>query len=155
MNQEPDKNLERLISERLRALPELRAPENLIPDVMRIIAAQSAKVWWRSPWLEWPRGMQILSFVLLAAVLGTAWYFSDAVSATTGNLTGQMTGNLSFLKPVWTLVATLMSALRLVVSSIKTEYIVAGVSIIAALYLATVGLGTLCYRLATGRNPSL
>src|SRR5438034_5208756 len=72
MNFEPDKHLERLIQEELAKLPELRAPATLIPRLnSRIRAHAHAQVaWGRTPWLDWPLRMKLISFLLFAALLG-------------------------------------------------------------------------------------
>jgi hypothetical protein len=152
MNGDPEKNLERWADERLRALPELRAPQTLIPDVMRRIAAQQTKVWWRCAWPEWPRGMQILSFAVLAAALCAAWYYGGDYKVSTDGLTGQFGGVLSFLRPIWAFVTALAGAFHVVVGSIKTEYMIIGGALVGMLYLMAVALGSLCFRLATVRN---
>jgi hypothetical protein len=152
MNVDPDKNLERWADERLRALPELPAPRTLIPDVMRRIAAQQTKVWWRRAWPEWPRGMQLLSFAVVAAALCAGWYYGGAYNVSTDGLTSHVGGALSFLRPIWTFVTALAGAFHVLVSSIKTEYMIIGVALVGTLYLMAVALGSLCFRLATVRN---
>jgi len=152
-NHEPDKDLEQWIHQRLRALPELSAPGELIrTNVLRKIAAQQSAPWWKCPWFEWPRGMQIVSFVLLAGALGTAGYFYDDVWAGAHQLTGRTTGALQFLKPLWTVTQSLLGAIQLLVGSIKSYFLIIAGLAIAALYLSAVGVGTLCYRMAIARN---
>ena len=154
MNVEPDENLERWADERLHALPELRAPQTLIPNVMQKIAAQKTKVWWRRAWPEWPRNMQVLSFALLTSALAAAFYFGGSVKVSTDGLTSQVGERLWFVRPIGAFLNALAGAFHFLVGSIKTEYIVIGVAFVAALYLMAVALGSLFVRLATDRNHS-
>jgi hypothetical protein len=153
IDHEPGKNLEQWIHQRLRGLPELSAPGELIrANVLRKITSQQTMPWWKSPWLEWPRGMQIVSFVLLAGALGTAGYFYDDLLAGGHQLTLRAAGVLHFLKPLWTVTQSLLGAIQLLVGSIKPYFLIIAGFAVAALYLSAVGVGTLCYRVAMPRN---
>src|SRR6185503_480819 len=85
---EPDKQLEQLVHHGLQALPELSAPAELIPNVLRTIAARGPKNWWRHPWPEWPRAMRILSGALLAGLLGALRIFSGDLEVVSARLAG-------------------------------------------------------------------
>ncbi len=152
MNQEPDRELEQLIHRRLRALPEPAAPQDLLPKVLRRIAAPRPPSWWRSPWFEWPRGMRILSAILFAAVFGGAWCFAHDIMAAANLIGVRLADTFQFLRPLFTVVEALTSVLQLLVGAIKSQYLILGAGVIAALYLSAVGLGTVCYRLAAGKN---
>ncbi|HEX4645859.1 MAG TPA: hypothetical protein VH598_09640 [Verrucomicrobiae bacterium] len=150
---EPDKNLEEWIHRRLRGLPELSAPGDIIrANVLRRIAAQQTMPWWKCPWLEWPRGMQVISFALLALALGTAGYFYDDIFAGAHVMTVKFAGTLQALKPIWTVTQSLLGATQVLVGSIKSYFLIIAGLAIAALYLSAVGVGTLCYRVAMARN---
>ena len=152
MNREPDHELEKLIHRRLRALPELVAPQELLPGVLRRIAAPRARAWWQSPWLEWPRGMRVLSAVLFAAVFGAAWYFAPDIVAGANRLGIKLADTFQFLKPLVTVIEALLGVFRILAASIKSQYLILGAGVIGVLYLSAVSLGTVFYRLAAGKN---
>jgi hypothetical protein len=151
---DPSKDLERSLHERLRALPELIAPTELVPAVLRKIALRAAPAWWRRPWLEWPRGLQLLSLVLLAAALGGAWYLKGPVAANASHWAGGMLGTFSVLKALWTVVAALVGVIKLLLASINPLWAVLAALVIAGIYLSTFGLGTLCYQVAANKRLS-
>lgn len=152
MYQEPDKNLERLIHQRLRALPEMEAPDNLVQDVMKKIEARRAAVWWKRAWPEWPRGMQILSAALLLGLLGSVFAFHDSILASINELISRITAGSQFLKPIWTLIETLLQVGQILAGSIKSQIMIIGMVVVGMLYLSTIGLGTMVYRVVAGKN---
>ena len=150
-HQEPDKQLEELIHQQLRALPELRAPADLIPNTLRRIAAQQARVWWRSPWLEWPRGMRLLSLAALAALLAAAGWFGRDLTLPAAQVPAWITSLFQMFKPVLTVTGALASSVRVVAGSIKPQYLILAATGFAMLYASILALGTACYRVALGR----
>ena len=152
MNQEPDKNLERLIHERLRALPEMEAPQTLVSGVLRKIEARRNAAWWKQAWPEWPRGMRILSGVLLLSLAGSVFAFHDQILGSLGDLVGRITVGSHFLKPVWTLLETLLGVVQILAGSIKSQILIIGTVVVGMLYLSTIGLGTMVYRVVAGKN---
>jgi hypothetical protein len=139
-HRDPDEKLEQLIHERLRALPDLEAPRQLIPAVLRKLAERKTMAWWKRPWLYWPRKMQLLSAALLIAVGAGAWFLG-------GNQFGA-TGAVQFLRPAWTFCGALLGALHAIMNSIPPAYLIVGASAVIFLYLSTLSVGALCYRVA-------
>ena len=152
MKHEPDKNLERLIHERLRALPEIEAPTTLVPGVLRKIAARRRAAWWEGAYPEWPLGMQILSGVLLLGFVGSAFAFHDEILHSLRELIGRIAAGSQFLKPLWTLWETLLEVLKILAGSIKSQFLIIGAVVVGMLYLSTIGLGTMVYRVVAGKN---
>src|SRR5439155_3050536 len=116
---EPDKQLERLSQEELAKLPELRAPATLIARVSSRIRAHAQVAWGRTPWLDWPLRMKLISFLLFAALLGVG----------TANLNGvelavyaeRIRLGTIWLGEVWHSVTSLLGA-GLVVSRALSEH---------------------------------
>ncbi len=152
MNHEPNKNLERLIHERLRALPEIEAPKRLVPEVLQKIAARRQAAWWKRAYPEWPRGMQILSGVLLLGLVASVFAFHDEILQSLHELAGRIAAGSQFLKPLWTLGETLLEVLQILAGSIKSQFLIIGAVVVGMLYLSTIGLGTMVYRVVAGKN---
>jgi hypothetical protein len=74
-------SLEQRLGERLRHLPDVRAPRRLLPSVMAATAAARALPWHSRPWLTWPVGLQVLSIVIVAATATAAWSVWPEASA--------------------------------------------------------------------------
>jgi hypothetical protein len=60
-------DLEQVVHEELRRLPQPTAPRTLLPRVMAAVHAWSMRPWYARAWFTWPVGLQVLS---VAAVLG-------------------------------------------------------------------------------------
>ena len=76
--------LEQRAADRLRALPNARAPRQLLPNVMAAVGAVRALPWYSRPWLTWPVMLQALSIVVLAAAgagVWSLWTHAESVTA--------------------------------------------------------------------------
>lgn len=69
MNIEPEKSLERFISDELKRTPNFKAPAGFAERVMQQ-ATSPAEMWWQASWINWPLGAKLLSIILFAAL---AW----------------------------------------------------------------------------------
>ena len=147
MPNEPDKNLERLIHEKLRDLPPVPAPDTLVARVRARVDARAHLPWWQQPWMTWPVAPRVMSALVVLGGIGGAGYLLEVhVPGVGQSLDGvaQSLGNWSW---VWELAATLGNALLLLMDSFGTNYILIGAGLLLASYLSCIGLGTLCYRL--------
>jgi hypothetical protein len=147
------KTLEELIHRELSKLPERQAPKTLAPRVLALIQAQSQRHWWQLPWINWPLAFQIASLPVL--LLGAAG-FMFAVEmlwglVPSGPATGPAMEHILSLALLWDLLGTLGNALLVLARSTGPLLLIAAVSIPLAMYLACVGLGTVCYRLALSK----
>ena len=142
--------LESLIHGELSQLGERQAPETLIPRVMEVIQARSQKQqWWRNPWTDWPRALQIASLPVLAmnaalvtAALYVLWRFPGSTWSAP-----QLQEKFRFLSFMWEIVLTLGNALYLIGKDIGTHWILAAATVIGMMYLACIGIGTLFVRM--------
>lgn len=111
-------SLEQRVGERLRRLPDVRAPRRLLPNVMTATAAARAMPWYTRPWLTWPVVLQALSLVIVAAVATAAWsLWSDAGATSAVQQAREAT---SAVRVLWDVligpIAMLVLALAVIVS---------------------------------------
>jgi hypothetical protein len=65
----PENNdLEKFIHAQLQKLPDRQAPPSLVGNVLAAIAARKKLPWWKQSFTFWPRKVQCLLFVSLAAL---------------------------------------------------------------------------------------
>ena len=150
MNPEPDDKLEKLIHLELAKLPELQAPETLIPRVLEAIRSNASKPWWQRSWFNWPVGAKMTSIgfaccVLASILIGSAilWQNASGVAPL-----GMVAGWLTPFAVAGDIVSTLASAALVTLNWIGTLWLVLGLVIAFLMYVSCVGMGTICFRLA-------
>jgi hypothetical protein len=148
------KTLEELIHRELAKLTDHQAPASLVPHVLARIQTQAHRHWWQRPWNQWPFALQaismpvlLLSAVFLMSALDMLWTLLPS-----GLGTIPLSEHLISLAMVWEVVATLGNALLILIQSTGTLWLMLALSIPLAMYLACVGLGTVCYRLAFSKR---
>ena len=154
MNPEYEKNLESHLDRLLKELPELDAPQSLVPRVMTAIAAFKPLPWYRQPWLAWPLSLRVAAMVFLLALFGGLCTATFQLTRAAGfaNAMQELGQTFSFLGSIWSVINVLLSAVILVVKHLGTGFIV-GCCLTAALgYAVCIGLGTACVRLAYARK---
>jgi len=145
--------LAREIDRRLRELPVIKAPQQLIPQVLAAIQAQSCQPWWKRSWLCWPTGIRFgFLFVCFALVAAIGYGVSQipATSLVTAPLT-EATSWFGFLKPLVAVVTALSNALVLLIRAGGQVFLWSLAAVAALMYLTCVGLGTVCYRVALNK----
>ncbi len=154
-DRQPDSDWEKLLDRQLRALPDRRAPDTLLPRVMAALRVR-ALPWYQRTWWTWPRPLQCLSLLLVSVVLGVITWL--ALHAGDVALTGQVGRQLgNWFAPVaalWTAVGVLVNALGAVIRSLGTLNLCLAGAVLLAMYLSCVGLGTVFYRVAFYRRNS-
>src|SRR3989442_6099785 len=107
MNQEYEQKLAERLHQDLRQLPPLKAPATLMLRVRAAIAAHAHRPWWKRSWAHWPQTLKVLflavSLVLAGAFVYVGFQFSSELSLS--SVAGKLAGWLSFLAPVWDLLA--------------------------------------------------
>jgi hypothetical protein len=89
-------DLERLIDQSLRELPQPHAPRTLLPRVMAAVGDVVVEPWYSRGWFTWPRMWQAaFATALLLVVTGAAWLL-PTVSTTV------LTGLPDFRIPLFT-----------------------------------------------------
>ena len=153
MQNEREQKLASRIQRELGRLPLIEAPASLLPRVMAAVEARARQPWWRRSWLSWPRSCRVL-FLLVSVVLagGCAYGFNlVGEGIAVESLSGSLAGGFGFLRPIWEVALALGNALVLVIRSGGSLLIWAIGLTVAAVYLTSVGLGTLCYRVAVNK----
>lgn len=69
----PSDELERIIHAELTQLPAPRAPQTLLPRVMRAVESRSHKAWYTRAWLTWPLWSQAASLAAVSLVIYGLW----------------------------------------------------------------------------------
>jgi hypothetical protein len=78
-------DLERLLDDALKALPDPKAPPALLSRVMAAVDARLAAPWYARPWLMWPRVWQLASAATLCVVvagLARLWTLTEIARTT-------------------------------------------------------------------------
>jgi len=140
-----NEELEKLIHQTLRSLPEHRAPRTLENRVLAAIAAQQALPWWRQSFTSWPvaaRGVFLTVTAILAAAL-LAWFFRTSGEVQSASL---LAGPLAMLAKVQAVVAGISSFGAIVWRSIPSLWLYGGLAFVVTMYAAFFGLGAAAYR---------
>lgn len=144
------KKLEELIHRELSKLPERTAPESLIPQVFAQIRAREQKRWWQRPWTQWPFAIQLASLPMMFAGAGGAIFaliltWKALLGGSEFDIAPRMVVSAS---AAWDVLAALGNAVLVLSRAAGQEYLWLALFVPLAMYLACVGLGTLCYRVA-------
>jgi hypothetical protein len=154
MNENKNSQLEAAVDRELKALPNLRAPQSLLPRVMARIEQRAVVPWYRRAWPTWPLALQAVSMlVLLAAFAGLcfgSWQLvhAPAVASATSGASGwfrMLSGALGTL-------GVLANALVLAVKSLGSLVLFGIMMALLLGYATCVGFGTLYVRLAFARR---
>ena len=148
---EPKKDLEKWMHERLRQLPELQAPESLAANVLATIRARENQAWFAQPWMAWPRAARIISATFFLGVLGAVAFYAQPVFSYIKSFWQNLENPLTSLEPIWQMLTALANALVLVGQSNQTWLMFAG-GVFLFLYLVCIGMGTMFVRFAFNRH---
>jgi len=148
----------------LRRLPDLQAPDTLIPGVLAAIrareqaaAALARTPWYRRPVTRWPAGLRI-ALGLFAAGLLAALAFAPELFA----LTGTGSAVQATLTRAWDTLSALAGALRTLFGacgaalrvSASSPYVLGGAAVVLFSYFALLGIGGAVWRTASQARRS-
>jgi hypothetical protein len=154
MNENENSQLEAAVDRELKALPDLRAPQRLLPRVMAVIEQRAGLPWYRRAWQTWPLPLQVVSMlVLLVAFAGLcfgSWQLVHAPAAAAA--TSEASGWFRMLSTSLSTLGVLANALVLAVRSLGPLVLSGIVMALLLGYAACVGFGTLYVRLAFARR---
>ena len=154
MNENENSRLEAAIDRELKALPNLRAPQTLLPRVMAVLEQRTALPWFRRAWQTWPMPLQAFSTLVLLAAFGGLCFGSWQLVhlPAVASATSEAGGWLKLLNGALNTLGVLANALALAVKSLGPLVIGGIVMAVLAGYAACVGFGTLYVRLAFARR---
>jgi hypothetical protein len=96
-------DLETLARGAVRALPAPRAPQTLVPRVMRAVQAWAERPWYARAWFTWPVACQAVSVAALALVIVGGLMLGPraeaAASAALSIVRSQVVGNVANVAP--------------------------------------------------------
>jgi hypothetical protein len=150
MNYEPDKDLERLIQEELRSLPDLKAPTTLTSRVKARIRCGIFVPWWRQSWLGWPLALKCASIVIflgLLALLGSALGQVDYVS-----YTEQTQSSFQSISVLWTKLLAVLNAAVLVNRTFAEHFLIWILPVLVLMAGAAIAAASGLWRLTLQEN---
>ncbi|HWL17388.1 MAG TPA: hypothetical protein VNR00_17400 [Opitutus sp.] len=147
MKRSPEE-LEKLIHETLRALPDRRAPRSLEARVLAAIEARSALPWWRHSFADWPLAARIgfvaLSTAIAAAMVAALMWLSGNVD--TSQLGSTLANRIGWIDGLQQALAGLRDFASLVIRSIPTGWLYGALAGFVGVYALLFGLGATAYR---------
>ena len=146
MNPNDEKNLETLIHQTLRSLPERQAPSTLEHRVFNALAARKALPWWRQSFTHWPAPAR-LGFAGGSLVLVAGLLLSGSID--TARLSHAFSTVCTCLAPLRATIGVLGYIGNLgahLFHSIPAAYLYGGTAAIVMFYVVLFGLGTTAYR---------
>lgn len=143
-------DLECQVDRVLKRLPEVPAPQTLLPRVLAAVRARAALPWYRQSWQAWPMPLQIATILVLVASFGVFLFASWELSRAAGYAAvRQEIGEMfSAVAVIGNVLGVLVSALRLVVEKLGTGFIIGCLAAAGLAYSIFIGLGTVYLRLA-------
>jgi hypothetical protein len=140
--------MEKMVHEALRLLPNRRAPASLEARVHAALEARAAIPWWHRSWAYWPQPVRAGFLVLCGVVtflMMLGWLYLQAGA--------DPTVAVQALAPVLSGASRIMSVVRgienyaaLVVRHIPAVWLYGAIAFVAAVYAMLMGLGAAAYR---------
>lgn len=141
----PDqKELEKFIHAELQKLPERQAPDALVGNVMAAIAHRQQLPWWKQPFTFWPRHIQNLLFVSLAALFALVTYTLGRASENVS--LPDISTRLSSYAWIVRTVRSIGEALLAAIPGWPLEWFLAAGLVLALLYGACLAAGFALFR---------
>ena len=136
----------------LRQLPQRPAPQGLATQILAEIRRRANLPWYQRPWIQWPTPQKWCSAFALAAVLvgtfavGIPFLEDSATQSLVGQRASMAIDYLGSLQAISTSVGR---SVRLTLSHISTTTFSLAAASLVAVWLSTLGLGALCWRVTT------
>jgi hypothetical protein len=153
MNPKDERELEALVGQELRQLPDLLAPGSLVHRVMLAVHQREALPWYRRSWPAWPAALQVVSILLMAVFAGGLMALTIYPSWVPGLETaGGLMGDWLQTAAYWLAQGfALIKACFITSKALGREILVFALILAVLGYLATVGILTFCYRVVARR----
>lgn len=141
-------DLEKLIHQTLRALPDRRAPRSLENRVLAAIEARATLPWWRQSFAHWPMAARCVFLVVSGAVvklvlMAVVWALAGFNTAEAANA---LATPIAWLEGANQTVRAAGGFALHLVRSIPPVWLYAGLAGLAAVYATLFGLGAAAYR---------
>ena len=147
MNNSPD-NLEKLIHETLRSLPDRRAPRSLESRVLVAIEARASLPWWRQSFARWPVAARC-AFVLLSAglvkvtLMVSMWALGGFQAS---EFASTFVTHFAWVDAVRGGIRGIGESFAIIIRSIPPVWLYGALGCIAAFYAMLFSLGATAYR---------
>lgn len=141
--------LEKLIHQNLRALPDRRAPRSLESRVLAAIEARAARPWWKQSYAQWPIAARCV-FLLLSgglvklAVMATVWAMAGFDRTAFAE---SFSTQFAWVDRINALMASCIDFAGVVFHSIPAIWLYGGLACFVGLYVTLFGLGAAAYRM--------
>lgn len=137
--------LEKLIHQNLRSLPDRSAPRSLEANVWAAIQAQQAQPWWCQSFVHWPVAARA-SFLIFTAVLAAALIALFFQMGARVEISAVLSGPEMAFEKTRMFMASLRGFGALLMKHIPSYWITGGLVFVATLYALLIGLGATAYR---------
>jgi hypothetical protein len=153
MNPRDERELEALVGQEMRELPDLPAPGSLVHRVMLAVHQREALPWYRRAWPTWPPLLQVVSILLMAVFAGGVMALTIYPSWTPGGeVGGSGMGGWENAAAHWlSQGVALLKGFFITAKTLGREILVFALILAVLGYLATVGILTLFYRVVVRR----
>lgn len=151
-----DERATELLHAKLRALPDRAAPAGLIPAVLQSLQSLAGRPWWTRPWTAWPLWTQWVGLMCSLGCVGLLVFGlqSMPVASWTEALSANLTAGWRAIEPFAQAGVVLLEAMVRVVNHVGWLGWSLTAGMFLAMYTASLGLGTMCLRVAAGaRRP--
>lgn len=153
MKRSPEQ-LEKLIHQTLRSVPDRRAPHSLEARVMAAIAERAARPWWRQSYASWPVAMRcgfllITGGLMKLALLATIWVMTDLNPV---QYSGAIATQFTWLQQMQSMLVSLGNVGEALFRSIPSLWLYGGLAAVAMAYVTLFGLGAAAYRTLYAQN---
>jgi hypothetical protein len=148
-----EKQLEMEIAAHLQQLGELTAPATLAPRVMQAIARRETRPWYRNSLETWPLAIRTASvfglLVLFASLYFGVWKLDQAGAGQGSRVFSEWLPEVTAL---YNVVKVLGDVGQSLLAQIRPEVIGLVIAIFFLAWVALLGIGTVCIRVATRPN---
>ncbi len=140
--------LEKLIHQTLRSLPDRRAPRSLEARVLAAIAERASLPWWKQSYAQWPLAVRCAFLVISGAIaklaiMATVWVMSGAEGA---QLAHTVAAEFAWVSRLNAAVTSLGDFGALLLRSIPPVWLYGSLAGFALVYATLFGLGATAYR---------
>ena len=154
MNSNSQDPLAAEITRELTSLPELQAPETLVPRVLAALQRRSLQPWYRRSWQTWPAGLQWACLLVLLGVFGgccfAGWKLSHTEPATLA--WQRITSWISAAGAIVNALDVLIGSVLLMFKKLGIGFVIAFLAALGFAYALCLGLGTFYVRIAAAAS---